>query len=89
MKTEKYAIQFISCETVMTKEIPISKAEFKKQLAFLAEQTRMTAGTGNAVDHYSDVEENEKIKIIRYRFSVGMGDVWLSCYSCKPGYHFK
>ena len=89
MKTEKYAIQFVSIETPLSTEIIISKKEYLKQIDFLAKQTDKTTADEYPVEQHMTIDENEKIKIIRRRFSVGTGDVYLTSYTCKPGYHFK
>lgn len=89
MKTEKYAIQFESIDTVMCTEIMISKKEFHKQLSFLAKQADNTAADEYPVEERTTTEENEKIIITRRLFSVGTGSVYLTSYICKPGYHFK
>ena len=89
MKTEKYAIQFVSIETPLSTEIIISKKEYLKQIDFLAKQTEKTAAEEYPVEEHYSQQENEKILIIRRRFSVGTGDVYLTSYTCKPGYHFK
>jgi hypothetical protein len=89
MKTEKYAIQFVSIDTALSMEIQISKKEFERQYTFLQKQMLNTENDENAVEHYTDTTENNQIIITRHRFSVGMGDTWLSVYKCKSGYHFK
>jgi hypothetical protein len=89
MKTEKYAIQFASVETILSTEIIISKTEYKKQLAFLAKQKAETISEEFPVEEYETIQENEKVKITRRRFSVATGDLYLTSYICKPGYQFK
>jgi hypothetical protein len=89
MKTEKHTIQFVSIETPLSTEIIISKKEYLKQLAFLTKQITKTAGEEFPAEQHVIIEENEKIQITRRRFSVGTGDVYLTIYTCKPGYHFK
>ena len=89
MKTEKYAIQFVSIETPLSTEILISKKEYLKQIDFLAKQAHETANNEYPLEQHYSQQENEKILVIRRRFSVGTGDIYLTSYTCKPGYHFK
>ena len=89
MKTEKYAIQFISFDIPLSREIAISKKEYERQYSFLRQQLLTREGSENAVEQYTDTQENEQIIITRHRFSVGLGDTWLTVYKCKSGYHFK
>ena len=89
MKREKFAIQFVSIETPVSLELPISKTEYTRQLAFLGEQIEKTKENEYPVELTTTVNENEKITITRHRFSVGTGDTYLTRYTCKPGYQFK
>lgn len=89
MKTEKYSIQFVSVETDLSTEIFISKKEYKKQIDFLAKVSYATVNDEFPLEQYCTMHDMERFTLIRQRFSVGTGDVWLSSYTCKPGYKFK
>ena len=89
MKTEKYSIQFVSVDTDLSTEIFISKKEYKKQIDFLAKVAYETVNNEFPLEQFLATHDKEGFTIIRQRFTVGCGDVWLSSYTCKPGYKFK
>ena len=88
MKTEKYSISFESVETALTTEIFISKKEYDKQIDFLAKQAYETAGNEFPLEQHTITRDGQQLLVIQHRFSVGTGDVYLTIYTCKPGYHF-
>ena len=88
-KTAKYTIEFHSVETPLSTEIQISAKEFDKQLKVLLQQTLNTKDDEFPVETHTKEDDFTGCTVLRYRFSVATGDVYLTRYQCKPGYQFK
>ena len=89
MKTEKFAIQFGSIDTIMARAIPISKREFTTQIAFLEKQLELCAGNECPMEYHSTVRENEAVTETTHYYTVGTGCTILTHFKCKPGRYFK
>lgn len=90
MKTKIYKIAFQFIDTDMCTNLDISKKEFDRQLAFMREQVKTTAGNEYPIEEYP---MNKKDCICytetAYIFVSGCATTYLFELVCKNGYKFK
>lgn len=90
MKREMFFIEFSVLDTDMSTRIPLSKAEFNRQLKFLRSQIVSTMDSEAPVSEIIiDRKETDTTIINYYFFNCGCADTMLVHYECKPGFTFK
>lgn len=89
MKTEKFSIFFEGLDTLLSTEIMISKAEYKRQFTFLMNQVKDTEHSENPVEYRAYTHDLENRIITQHVFAIGTSTTFLTARCCKEGYYFK
>lgn len=92
MKTERFYIQFASCETDMSTQFEISKTEYYRQISHLEAQIESSRTNEYPVEEIElQVSRIETETTIEHRrcFTCGAADTYLVRLECKPGFRFQ
>lgn len=89
MKKEKYILCVECCESEIIKDIKISKKEYKKQLAFLRNQTEKTKEYESPVIERETKKDCDTYTQQANYFTCACSTTSLFALVCKKGYVFK